>query len=775
VQRELLERQPLSEAVCDALTRRLERLGRRAEALGEQEGFRARFVRELGVEPELEHRLTSSVPIAMPAPTPASGARPSLLEPPLVGREGLWQQLLEWFGQDSPGQALLLIGEGGVGKSRLAAAFTQFSSGAVPVPYLRASESGQGQPFGALSEALRRAGPARLAALEARWQSELAPLVPELFEGRPGRQGLDAPASEVRLLEALFQALRLALMQAPIAVLEDVHWLDASSVRALSHTEKRLRDDPAAPRLLATARPGELRRNAPLRGWLSDLEREGRLIRLEVSPLSEVSVLKLVRLLSGSPRATGFAKALHSLSNGNPYALLAFVQGLISRGHLETHGPEGWQLHLELSELRGQLPATLRGVLLQNLEAQGEAVLKLLEAAALRGQTFEFEAARAGSGLGERVAHAAFERILKHRWASALPDGHYRLEHDLLRQTLEGNPEPGRLGQIHRRLAAHLDAAGVQAGARAHHWEAAGERTRAFSLWKESAQEAGKLWAHREALNALEHALNCTDDPSEKIGLYRQRGRHWQALNLLTEWSAELEAADALLLERPVEGEGLKLALERTHLLLREGKGEEALTFSEAWTDGEINEDRGLLLHDRGATLLELGRPEEAVKVLRHALEGGVAVHSRLWANVHNTLAYAARVMNEVDTGLQHAAWALEGFQVLGRSEGIANAFITRASLLDLQGHTTEATHAVLNALQHAQDAGHANLTRYALDFLVDLMAESQDIASGLEYATQGLEFSEREGYNAGISHFSQQIERLRGLRVSGQPIATQL
>ncbi len=767
-QREVVRLQPFSEAACDALTRRLEGLGRRGEALSEQEAFQERFRQEFGMEPLLTHNMGGRGTVLETMPEAVSEpARPSLRDPPLVGREGIWAQLTEWrdrtsTSSPSSNQTVLLVGESGVGKSRLASAFAATLPGAVLT--LRGASSGRERPFEAVLGFLRRTGASSLATLEPRVAATLAGVLPDVFVAN------GAPvSSQARLLEALSRALRAALDGAGALVLEDVHWLDASSVRVMELTEARLRDEGAGLRILATARPGELRANAVLARWLADLEGAERLQRLEVAPLSEVAVLRLLRLLSGSPRATAFAQKLYTLSSGNPYALLSFLGGLVSRGALEVGDAGGWRLRVALDDLSHELPATLREVLLYTVEALGTPTLRLLEAAALRGDAFDLPSVQAGSELLAREAETALERALEHRLAVPMGGRTYRLEHDLLRVALSGNLDAERAAATHLRLARHLDGVAAPPAERAWHWQMGGARDTARPLWLEAAQDAANLWAHREALYALAHALECTDDVLERLALHSKRCFHHKSLNDLEAWRVEVETAEALI-DQHLEGEevqreGLRVARQRVHLLWRGGEPSKALEHSLLWTSGGLTHERAGLLHDQAMILLDLQQRDRAAHVLQTTLKGLREDQGLLIANVHNALAQVALEQERFEAALEHSCRAVVGFELLGLKDGLASALGNQAEIYQRTGRHAARRSALERALNVADQSGNRYLTRRCLFVLCQLCWEAQDWDAGIAHATRGVELSEEEGDALNSQQFAEMIEGFRAER----------
>ncbi len=755
---QLLELDPYSEARCAKVLARLRDLGRHRDASALEAQFKVRYWADVGPR---------SIAERQPRAAHTTPERPSLRNPPFVGREVICTQLDTWMAQ--PSQMALLTGEGGVGKTRLAEEW--LSQRGARMLVLRASQLAQSVPFSAVGELLHQIGEARLRALSPVWRSELSSLWPELVPD----QRVKRSSSQPRLLEAISEAMRLGADGA-VLVLDDLHWFDPSSVQAVSHALRRWQMKGQAPRVLATARPGDLVEHGAALAWIQDLERAGNLSRLEVSPLGEVAVLKLIRQLSGSQQATGLARRLHSLSGGNPYALLAFLQGLEEQGVLRT-ADQGWHLAVDLHRLDQHLAPSLRDRLCQMVRQAGRPLLRWMETAALLTAPFDFEAAMQGACLSEDQALSALDQALTHRWVVAAGPSGYRLSHDLLRHALQAQLSPARARVVHRRLAAHLDRPGSDPGQVAHHLECAGAHHQAYPFWMAAASNAAALWAHSEALEMLTHALACQNDPQEQAALRLQRCTHLKALNDLAAWGEELDRLEILLGEMKTsdvrDAHELAYIRQRTHLLWRTGEFTQALAFSQPWTHGTASEERVALLHDRAMLLYQVDRTQEAVELLNMALGQLGPGSQRIAANLHNALTLCALDLEQNERGLDHALQAVQLFDELDLKDGLASAHGNQALAFAALGDRTAQRQSLERAFRYATESQNVFLERQCLEALCDVMAEDNDWAAGLALATHGLELCESALDERGSDQFQLWIQTFKNLRTKALLLTT--
>jgi predicted ATPase len=197
-----------------------------------------------------------------------------------------------------------VIGEAGIGKSRLAAELGEEvhrTGGRVLVGHCHESE--QVLPFAPWIDALRGGGlvddEELLRALGAVWRAELSRLLPDIAEAPPGPATADAG----QLFEAVARLLEHVASARPILlILEDLHWSDEMSLRLLAFLGRRL----ARSRMLGvmTVREEDLPRSAVLRHTLGELDLEG-LVRCALGPLGREDTQVLARTLVPSSEAAG--------------------------------------------------------------------------------------------------------------------------------------------------------------------------------------------------------------------------------------------------------------------------------------------------------------------------------------------------------------------------------------------------------------------------------------------------------------------------------------
>ena len=389
-------------------------------------------------------------------------------------------------------RVVLLTGEPGIGKTRLAAeaGLAAHARGAL-VLYGRTDE-GLASPYQAFAEALGHlVSNAPAAVLESAGPAlgKLASLVPAARERGAAAAPKDGHGGERYVLfGAVGSLLSAASARQPVVlVLDDLHWADVPTVLLLNH----LLAIPGRPRVMviATCRPVEPSQGTELFASLAQLRRDERVAELELEGLSEGDVLDLVEELAGAELEEGervYARALHRETDGNPLFVSEVIRGLGGRDEIAAAAAA-----LERGGGSAALaaPASLRELIVARAAALGPETLAVLEAAAVVGREFD-------TGLLARVAEldaARVEDVLDgaERAALIVPvaggPGRFAFHHLLIGHTLYEHIGAARRARLHRRVAEALEElarepAGAAAGEIARHWAEANPPDRERAL-----------------------------------------------------------------------------------------------------------------------------------------------------------------------------------------------------------------------------------------------------------------------------------------------------
>lgn len=424
--RRALEIDPLQERFHRRLMLALYQAGDRAAALSQFDTCRRLLERELDTEPSLETRELRDALAAgtLPRRTPAS-ARPGGEKPPapstagvlirrpglpLIGREGELARIEDALARAAAGDgpaAVLLHGEAGIGKTRLVEeALWQGGSrrnGAFRSLLLGQSyEKTRDLPYAPFVAALTRLADALdvgALGLPADLLAEVGCLVPGLGppNAAPAPTAGDAAAERLHLFEGV--ARFLSALPAPVLlVLEDLHWADEASRDLLAHLVRR--PSPRGLAVLATGRAEETPED--LEVLLRGLEREERLVRIEVGALPVDAIQGLVKLLAPREDAR-LGERLHAETRGNPLFAVEILRPLKETGQLNDPSRPIDRL---------PIPATLQAVVAGRLAQMPAPARELLAAAAVFPDPVPFHRLGAVARLSEDAALAALERTL---------------------------------------------------------------------------------------------------------------------------------------------------------------------------------------------------------------------------------------------------------------------------------------------------------------------------------------------------------------------------
>jgi DNA-binding CsgD family transcriptional regulator len=424
------------------------------------------------------------------------------------------------------GVALLVVGEAGVGKSRLADAATELGRAArFDVRAGRAHALEVEAPFAAVLDAL---------------DVRVSDLTASAEPGAP-RTMLEAGAVAAPgflLAERLTERLEEASLGRPLLlVLEDLHWADVESLRWLRRLAERVHALRVG--VLVTSRPP--RPDTALARVVADWRGD----RIELGPLQPEAVTELASSVLGAPLSARLAAALAG-AGGTPLLVLALIEALQSAGALDAKDG-AVDLSGPAPDLRAGAAVTAR------VDELGADTRPVLQVAAVIGPT---------------IAVADLAAVLGRRAVDVLPalddaratgvivntggDG-IAFRHELYRDAVLASISPSVLGALHLDVARTLAAAGAPALDVAEHF-ARGARpgNRDAVTWLERAAIEVVTHAPGTALRLLDVALAlCGTQPPPELLMTRV-----QALAAAGH-SAEAEALGTSLLR-----EGLEPAIE---------------------------------------------------------------------------------------------------------------------------------------------------------------------------------------------------------------------
>ncbi|MGD8330736.1 MAG: AAA family ATPase, partial [Acidobacteriota bacterium] len=482
---------------------------------------------------------------------------------PLVGRESERAELvrlLESAG-DGRGGLVLLGGEAGVGKTRLANETLEDGRERGMMTLTGHAREDESAPFVVMTEVLEdllRQSPRNdLGRLLAGTGSEIVRLLPELRRLVPDLpEPIDAPPEQQRrlLFKSVLEILGRAADKRPLVLLlDDLQWADESSLQLLEHIAPRLAELPIL--VVGTYRDVEADIDEAFARSMAALVRQRATERLTIKALTEPSVAALLAELGGDNPPSRLVGAIYRNTEGNAFFVEEVYRHLAEEGRLFDE--EGrWRSDLDDESLN--VPEGVRRVIGHRLDRLQESTRTALTVAAVIGQRFELRVLEAALADPDSTPEA-LEEAEAAQLVGAVAAGRepvYEFSHALVRQTLLATLSVPRRQQLHidvatgmtrlfgervaeraPELATHLSRAGSIADPAelGRYLVAAGD----LSLNEAAADEA--IHYYDEALACLEETA--PEDRAARARILERRARAWRARGDWPSVAADFEAS----------------------------------------------------------------------------------------------------------------------------------------------------------------------------------------------------------------------------------------
>jgi class 3 adenylate cyclase len=663
--------------------------------------------------------------------------RAAMLEPPFVGRDEELRALKDQFhaaAREGKPRLVTLVGQAGIGKSRLAWELEKYLDGVVETILWHEGRSpayGEGISYWALAEMVRgRAGITESDDPEtarARLGEILAQMVPDATERKwiepriTGLLGLDELPRESR--EALFAAWRtfferMAGQATVLLVFWDLQWADQGLLDFIEHLLTWSRGSPIF--VLAEARPDLFDRRA---GWGVTV-RASTSIHLE--PLDDDDMRALLEgLVPGLPdQAT---RAIVHRAEGVPLYAVETIRMLIDRGVIRAT-TEGGQYDLagELPDLA--VPDTLQALIAARLDALDREDRALITDAAVLGLSFTLPALQALSGADDQVLTERLDRLVRHQVLILDADplsserGQYRFVQGVVREVAYQSLAKRDRRTRHVAAARYFETLGEDelSGVLASHYLAAYRATpagpeadalaaQARVALRAAAERASALHSQVGALGYLEQALDVTSDPAERAGLHEH---------------AAMAATHAARTR-----EGLRHARKAEEIMAAAGDrlGVLRMRTLDAWVK-----------------LAEHG-DQAAITTLEHALDEVADLPaSREIVLAQAEIGRALMIAGRAPEGLKWIDQAIESAELVSPAD-VLEALVTRGTLLLQLGRTEESEVVLRGAIVVADRSGNAPAGLRARNNLSGIV-ESMNLDDALDLARENYEIARRFG-----------------------------
>ena len=467
------------------------------------------------------------------------------------------------------GGLILLSGEAGIGKTRLANEAgiyaqlrgmkilhgrypTLFTKSGVP-PYVIWRE--------VIKDYLTTASSEKIQQVIGSYPAQVIRLVPQIekkLASIPQSVPIIPEHEQYRFFEAVSQLLANISRDTPLIVLlEDLQWADQSSLLLLHYLVRGIQNEPFL--IIGTYRDSEVSEKHVLSSITMELRREKlieNIVLRRLSPNETTEMLKLILAQNDLP--DDFSHLIHEKSRGNPLFIQEIVNDLIETQKIHRDRNK-WETK-DIANL--EFPQNVRSIIKSRIEKLDDESQKALQTASVIGERFTFEALHEISKISENTLFDLIEKILK---TGLLKENvihgeeSYSFADAVVREVLHEEISHLRRKRLHITIASsleHLYTKNIEDhyGDLAYHFLEGADYSKALDYFLKAKDKAEKTFAHDEAFSYLNQALDIiksNPDFAEQEAIITEKMGDLKALSgaqttFMEYWNKSLESRTKL-------------------------------------------------------------------------------------------------------------------------------------------------------------------------------------------------------------------------------------
>jgi DNA-binding SARP family transcriptional activator len=676
----------------------------------------------------------------------------------LIGRNREWQQMQAIFEIVTANRPRMLVisGEAGIGKTRLATEFIRWANQKGMVSAIAPCYAAEGDLAFAPVALLLRSDSLQdgMRRLDAQWLSEIARITPDIIKQNP-RLVPHGPLTEQWQRQRFFEALARAVLASErptVIFIDDLQWSARDTLEWLHYllrfeTQTRLL-------VVGTIREEEVINNQALKELLVQLRSEARMDEIVLNPLDPQNTSALAASILGNPLSEEQSDSLFNETEGNPLFVLETLRDLgASALHQLTEGVKKRRDNV--------LPPKVQAIVERRIGHLSPQTRQVLEIASVIGRSFTFEVLSNAAGLDEDVLLSSLDELWQRCILREQGEDAYDFTHDKIRAVTYSSLRLAQRKVFHRRIAQALEniyqnELGAKSGQIAAHYEEAGLLIKAADYYQNAAQYARGLYANDIALSNLQNAVRVLDSSSQQkqSAVYDQIG---DLLLLLGHYSEALDAWHQALDTNPNAD-----SVNRAHLYRKLGNvqrdqnhHDEALSLydtAETLLDDNDNSDLKWLCWaqinlERMSTFYWLGDAEKIFQLIdqvRPILEEWGSLAQR--AKLHHVMIMALLRRDRYLTGKETLDHARAYLEMTIRANDIASIPFARFQLggaLQWQSpNLDDAVDEYNQALELAEKSGDVSLLYRCLSYMTVTLRRQQKLDQVRIFAKRSLELA---------------------------------